>query len=124
MKAKFKKDFSYPWFWGPVVAFLIFLVAYVILGHAELWNMLAFVGVVYVLIANFYPYQLMDNNMLQGNGVIDELLIRHLEKLDKGVKVYYAWAVDGKERSRFFAVKDKDYFISTLLDINPNIKLN
>ena len=112
MKAKFKKDFSYPSVWGPVVAFLIFLVAYVILGHAELWNMLAFMGVV------------MDNNMLQGNGVIDVLLIRHLEKLDKGVKVYYAWAVDGKERSRFFAVKDKDYFISTLLEINPNIKLN
>jgi len=70
------------------------------------------------------PFHLTDDNKLTGNGIIDVELIDRLERKSKGVTVYYLWANGKTEQKRFFPLKDIDIFISALLEINPNIKLN
>lgn len=123
MKAKFKKDLAYPWIWGPVAVFGVLIIVFIVFGGARVWDLLTFVGLAFVLVSNYFPYRLTDNNTLEGNGVISVNYISKLEKKNWGVKIYYTWAVNGVERTRFFAVKDKEAFISALLEINSDIKL-
>ena len=77
-----------------------------------------------MIVAYLKPYELTDINVLQGNGTIQVDQIHRIQEIDKGIRVFYTWPGGKAERKRFFAVKDTDTFISTLLEINPNIKLN
>lgn len=129
MKAKFKKDFSHWSLWFPAVFYLSLMVGMIICMRLYRdVNYFSFSGflapIPFLLLIFLTPFQLTDNNMLQGSGIVDVSLIYQMEKQKKGVRVYYTWAVNGAKRNRFYPVKDKDYFITTLQKINPNIKLN
>lgn len=127
MKATFQKDYSHWSTWFPVAAyFLMAIGAFIVMGIGRdnyylLMIPIAFVIYFVVMIRN--PFHLTDDNRLTGNGFIDVNLINKLERKNKGVTVYYLWPSGRMEQRRFFPLKDSDTFISTLLEINPNIKL-
>ena len=128
MKAKFKKDFSHKAIWFPIVLFSVFLLL-VLLCVALTSLRFAYCGgllgcLPFMIVAYLKPYELTDINVLQGNGTIQVDQIYRIQEINKGIRVFYTWPGGKAERKRFFAVKDIDTFISTLLEINPNIKLS
>ena len=128
MKATFKRDYSYWPAWLPItVYFLAVIGLFIVMGiggdnYYLLMMPVAFVFYFVAMIRN--PFHITDDNKLTGNGFIDVELINRLERKHKGVSVYYRWPNGKAEQKRFFPLKDIDTFISTLLEINPNIKLN
>lgn len=129
MKAKFKKDFRHWSLWLPAVLYLGLMGGMIIgMGLYRAVDYLSLSGFIapipFLLVIFLTPFQLTDNNMLQGSGIVDVSRIYQMEEQEQGVRVYYTWAVNGTKRNRFYPVKDKDYFIVTLQKINPNIKLN
>lgn len=129
MKTKFERDYSHWSVWLPSILFMVFLVGLYIVhlvsgrfDYAFFLQALV-MGVILVVICR-KPYELTDKNVLQGNGMIQVSNINRLEKLDKGVRVFYTWPEGKVERKSFFPLKDINKFISVLLEINPNIKLN
>ena len=121
MKAKFKKDFSHKAIWFPIVLFSVFLLL-VLLCVALTSLRFAYCGgllgcLPFMIVAYLKPYELTDINVLQGNGTIQVDQIHRIQEIDKGIRVFYTWPGGKAERKRFFAVKDTDTFISTLLEI-------
>lgn len=87
-------------------------------------GVMLFCYMMFSLKALLNPYWITDNNQLVGNGFIHIPLIRRIERKEKGgFRVWYTWMEGGKERSRSFYPADEALFISTLQQINPNIKL-
>lgn len=128
MKAIFKRDYSYWSAWFPIAAyFLLAIGAFIVMGidGDDYYLLMMPVAFVFYFVAMIRkPFHLTYDNKLSGNGFIDVELINRLERKNKGVTVYYLWPNGKAEQKRFFPLKDIDTFISTLLEINPNIKLN
>ncbi|WP_370862267.1 hypothetical protein [Parabacteroides faecis] len=128
MKAKFKKDFSHRAIWLPIVLFSVFLLSVlicVVLTPLRFEFCSGLLGCSpFIIVVCLKPYELTDLNVLQGNGTIQVDHIYRIQEINKGISVFYTWPGGKAERKRFFAVKDIDAFISTLQEINPNIKLN
>lgn len=128
MKATFKRDYSYWPSWIPVtIYFLLAIGAFIVMSKdsANYYLLMMPVAFVFYFVAMMRkPFHLTYDNKLAGNGLIDVELINKLERKNKGVTVYYFWPNGKAEQKRFFPLKDIDAFISTLQEINPNIKLN
>lgn len=128
MKATFKKDYSHWSVWLPGVLYFVAMGGTIVVmgirdgNYSLILIPLPFIFFLWAIIRN--PFHLTDDNKLYGNGTIDVPMINSLERKERGVTVHYLWPGGKTERERFFPLKDSDTFISTLLDINPNIKLN
>lgn len=127
MKATFKKDYGHWSVWFPVtVYFLMAIILFILMGiDSDNYYLLIMPAafVIYFVAMIRKPFCLTDDNKLIGNGCIDVGLINKLERKNKGVTIYYFWPNGKTENKRFFPLKDIDTFISTLLEINTNIKL-
>lgn len=129
MKTKLKKNLRSRFVVGGIVtvvtvAVLMAVLVSLFLLHNRWMGVMVFCYMMFSLKAFLDPYQITDNNQLVGNGVIDIRLILRIERKEKGgFRIWYTWMEGGKERSRSFYPADEPLFISTLQQINPNIKL-
>lgn len=129
MKTKLKKNLRSRFVIGGIVtvvtvALLMALFVFLFLPHNRWMGVMFFCYMMFSLKAFLDPYQITDNNQLMGNGVINIPLILRIERKEKeGLRIWYTWMEGGKERSRSFYPADEPLFISTLQQINPNIKL-
>ena len=79
----------------------------------------------FLLYIQLVPYSVTDNKQLTGNGITSIPLVKRIECKEKGgLTLFYTAMENGRERSRCYYPKDEQLFIDTLLQINPNIKLN
>ena len=128
MKATFRKDYSHWSTWFPVTAYFLVAIGLFVAMSMDRTNyymlMMPSAFILFYVLMMRNPYHLTDDNKLTGNGIIDVELIDRLERKSKGVTVYYLWPNGKAEQKRFFPLKDIDAFISTLQEINPNLKLN
>lgn len=130
MKTKLKKNLYSRYVVARIVTVITLAVSIVFFiflfhpGNGWIWVML-FSYMMFFLKAFLSPYRITDHNELVGNGIINIPLILRIERKEKGgFRVWYTWQGGKKERKRSFYPADEALFISTLQQINPNIKLN
>lgn len=129
MKMKLKKNLRSRFMVGGIATVVTFAIlmavsAFLFLPRNGWMGVMFFCYMMFSLKAFLDPYQITDNNQLVGNGVIHISLILRIERKEKGgFRIWYTWMEGGKERSRSFYPADEPLFISTLQQINPNIKL-
>lgn len=129
MKTKLKKNLRSRFVVGGIVtvvtvAVLMAVFVFLFLPQNRWMGVMFFCYMMFSLKAFLDPYQITDNNQLIGNGVINIPLILRIERKEKeGLRIWYTWIEGGKERNRSFYPADEPLFISTLQQINPNIKL-
>ena len=128
MKVTFKRNYCHWSSWFPLTAYFLMAIGAFFAMNVDGVNyymlMMPAAFIFFFVAIIRQPFYLTDDNKLAGNGLINVELIKKLERKHKGVTVYYLWPNGKAEQKRFFPLKDIDTFISTLLKINPNIKLN
>ena len=68
-------------------------------------------------------YKITEDDVLKGNGDVSIKTIRKLVKQPNSVVVYYFPDHKDKMRIKTYYVKDKELFIKTLHEINPDIQV-
>lgn len=129
MKAKLRKNIknihvSWPLF-AMAVLFVLMLTTHLVYGSSLSSVISMFACWLPLTVITVKPYEITDNNKLNGNKTISIPLICRLERKEKGgFLVHYTQMEDGIVYYCSFYPADEQLFIDKLLEINPNIKLN